>query len=129
MPENNNNEESVIQLQWVTTRNYGEGNPKQAAFAYNGITLTGIVLAFLSLPLIYRVFIYLETKEKSPIMLTGNTYPEIQKKDGGYTFPLYANPNGVHVAVKKYIIGSLDDNGGVGGRQAAANNIYVIVFW
>ncbi len=127
LTENNNNEESVIQLQWATTGNYGEGNPQQAAFAYNGITLTGDGFSLLAptfdLQDLYQAG---DKRRKATIMLPGDTYPEIHKKDGGYTFPLNANPNGVHAAVKKYVVGSPDDNGGVGGRQAAANNTYIM---
>lgn len=127
LTENNNNEESVIALQWAKTGNYGEGNPQQAAFAFNGITTTGDGYSLLAptfdLQDLYQAG---DKRRKATIMQPGDFYPEIHKADGGYKFPLDASPNGVHAAVKKYVVGSPADNGGVGGRQSAANNTYMM---
>ena len=127
LTENNNNEESVIQLQWAGNGGYGLGNPQQAAFAYNGITLTGdgysIISPTFDLQDLYQAG---DSRRKATIMLPGDFYPEIQKSAGGYTFPLAASPNEVHAAVKKYVVGSPADNGGVGSRQSAANNTYMM---
>lgn len=127
LTENNNNEESVIALQWAKTGNYGEGNPQQAAFAFNGITTTGDGYSLLA-PTFDLQDLYQsgDKRRKATIMLPGDFYPEINKVNGGYTFPLNASPNEVHAAVKKYVVGSPADNGGFGGRQAAANNTYMM---
>lgn len=127
LTENNNNEESVIALQWAKTGSYGEGNPQQAAFAYNGITLTGDGYSLLA-PTFDLQDLYQsgDKRRKATIMLPGDFYPELHKSDGGYTFPLTASPNSVHAAVKKYVVGSPADNGGFGGRQAAPNNTYMM---
>ena len=127
LTENNNNEESVIQLQWAGNGGYGLGNPQQAAFAYNGITLTGdgysIVSPTFDLQDLYQTG---DVRRKATYMVPGDFYPSLHKADGGYTFPLDANPNGVHAAVKKYVVGSPADNGGIGSRQSAANNTYMM---
>jgi hypothetical protein len=127
LTENNNNEESIIQLQWATTGSYGQGNPQQSTYAYNGITLTGdgysLYCPSFDLQDMYQAG---DKRRKATIMLPGDFYPEIHKADGGYTFPLNASPNGVHAAIKKYVVGSPADNGGVGGAQAAANNTYML---
>jgi hypothetical protein len=127
LTENNNNEESVIQLQWAGNGGYGFGNPQQAAFAYSGITLTGdgygIVVPTFDLQDIYQSG---DVRRKATIMLPGDFYPNIQKATGGYTLPLDANSQGTHAQVKKYVVGTPADNGGVGSRQSAANNTYMM---
>jgi len=45
---------------------------------------------------------------------------------GGYTLPADANSQGTHAQVKKYVVGTPADNGGVGGAQASANNTYML---
>jgi hypothetical protein len=127
LSENNNNEESVIQLQWAGNGGYGFGNPQQAAFAFGGITLTGdgygIVAPTFDLQDIYQSG---DVRRKATIMLPGDFYPNIQKATGGYTLPANANSQGTHAQVKKYVVGSPADNGGVGSRQSAANNTYMM---
>lgn len=127
LTENNNNEESVIQLQWAGNGGYGLGNPQQAAFAYSGITQTGdgygIVVPTFDLQDIYQPG---DVRRKATIMLPGDFYPNIQKASGGYTLPADANSQGTHAQVKKYVVGTPADNGGVGSRQSAANNTYMM---
>nr|WP_294894429.1 RagB/SusD family nutrient uptake outer membrane protein [uncultured Pedobacter sp.] len=127
LTENNNNEESVIQLQWLGSGGYGLGNPTQAAFAYNGITLTGDGYGLLGpTPDLQDLYDPGDLRRHATIMFPGDFYPNIHKADGGYTFPLDGNAQGTRTAVKKYVVGSPADNGGVGSRQSAANNTYMM---
>lgn len=125
---NNNNEESIIQLQWSTAGTYGLGNPFQAAVAYNGV-ITGTGDGYGQVGPTFDLQDEYEAgdlRRKATIMLPGDHYPEIDQASGGYTLPADANSQGTHAQVKKYVVGTPADNGGVGGRQAAANNTYML---
>jgi hypothetical protein len=125
---NNNNEEAVIQLQWATSGQYGLGNPFQAAVAYNGI-ITGTGDGYAQAGPTFDLqdeYDPADARRKATIMLPGDHYPEIDQSAGGYTAPADINAQGVHSAVKKYVVGTPADNGGVGGRQASANNTYML---
>ncbi|RYE27320.1 MAG: RagB/SusD family nutrient uptake outer membrane protein [Sphingobacteriaceae bacterium] len=124
---NNNNEESIIQLQWATTGAYGLGNPFQAAVAYNGITGTGDGYGQAAPTFdLQDEYDPADLRRKPTYMLPGDKYPEITQAAGGYTLPADANSQGTHAQIKKYVVGTPADNGGVGGRQASANNTYML---
>nr|WP_294945044.1 RagB/SusD family nutrient uptake outer membrane protein [uncultured Mucilaginibacter sp.] len=125
---NNNNEESIIQLQWSATGGYGKGNPQQASFAYNSlITGTGdgygVLAPTFDLQDMYEAG---DLRRKATIMLPGDHYPEINSDKGGYTLPADANSQGTHAQVKKYVVGTPADNGGVSAAQSAPNNTYMM---
>ncbi len=125
---NNNNEESIIQLQWAGNGGYGKGNSQQASLAYNGIiTGTGDGYGVL-VPSFDLIDAYDpgDERRKATIMLPGDHYPEINQSAGGYTLPADANSQGTHAQVKKYVVGTPADNGGVGAAQSAANNTYMM---
>lgn len=125
---NNNNEESIIQLQWATTGQYGLGNPFQAAVAYSGI-ITGTGDGYGQAAPTFDLqdeYDPADARRKPTYMLPGDKYPEINQASGGYTLPADANSQGTHAQIKKYVVGTPADNGGVGGRQASANNTYML---
>ncbi|MGI4020920.1 MAG: RagB/SusD family nutrient uptake outer membrane protein [Janthinobacterium lividum] len=125
---NNNNEESVIQLQWATNGQYGQGNPFQAAVAFSGV-ITGTGDGYGQMAPTFDLqdeYDPADARRKPTIMLPGDFYAEINAATGGYTLPADASSQGTHAQVKKYIVGTPADNGGVGGRQAAANNTYML---
>jgi hypothetical protein len=125
---NNNNEESICQLQWAGGASYGKGNPTQAAWAYSG-TITGTGDGYGQLgPTFDLQDIYDpgDARRKATIMLPGDHYAEINQATGGYTLPNDANSQGTHAQVKKYVVGTPADNGGIGGAQSAANNTYMM---
>lgn len=125
---NNNNEESVIALQWAGNGGYGRGNPFQAAAAYNGqITGTGDGYGQVAPTFdLQDKFDPNDLRRKATYMLPGDKYPEINQAAGGYTLPADANSQGTHAQVKKYVVGTPADNGGVGGAQSSANNTYLM---
>ena len=125
---NNNNEESIIQLQWAGNGGYGLGNPMQGSFAYNSqITNTGDGYGVLAPSFsLYDEYDPGDTRLYGTIMVPGSKYPQINTAGGGYTLPLDANSQGTHLQVKKYVVGSPADNGGQGGAQSAANNTYMM---
>ncbi|GAA3983336.1 RagB/SusD family nutrient uptake outer membrane protein [Mucilaginibacter dorajii] len=125
---NNNNEESMIALQWATSGQYGLGNPFQAAVAFNSV-ITGTGDGYGQAGPTFDLqdqYDPADLRRKATIMLPGDKYPEINQANGGYTLPADASSQGTHAQVKKYVVGSPADNGGVGGRQASANNTYML---
>jgi hypothetical protein len=128
LTSNNNNEESIIALQWATSGTYGLGNPFQAAVALNS-TITGTGDGYGQAGPTFDLqdeYEPADLRRKATIMLAGDHYPEITQAAGGFTVPEDVNAQGVKAAVKKYVVGTPADNGGVGGAQASANNTYML---
>src|SRR5205807_2597950 len=73
-----------------------------------------------------------DKRRKATIMLPGDFYPEIDQAGygrplkQGYTLPLSANSQGTHAQVKKYVVGTPADNGGIGAAFSSANNTYMM---
>lgn len=125
---NNNNEESVIALQWAAG-SYGEGNSQQASLAYSGIITGtgdgyGVLAPSFDLQDMYDTVN--DQRAKATIMWPGDFYPEIDQATGGYTLPANANSQGTHAQIKKYVIGTPADNGGIGAAQSTGNNTYMM---
>ncbi|WP_255496141.1 RagB/SusD family nutrient uptake outer membrane protein [Mucilaginibacter sp. FT3.2] len=125
---NNNNEESIVALQWAGNGGYGKGNPFQAAVAYSSqITGTGDGYGQMGPTFdLQDKYDPSDLRRKPTIMLPGDKYPEINQSSGGYTLPVDASSQGTHAQVKKYVVGTPADNGGVGGAQSSANNTYLM---
>lgn len=125
---NNNNEESICQLQWVGGSAYGHGDPLQANLAFeNAITGTGDGYGACG-PTVDLVKLYdtYDTRLHGTLMMPGDFYPEITAATGGFTVPATVNDAGGDAAVKKYVVGTPADNGGLGAAQSAANNTYLM---
>lgn len=130
---NNNNEESIIALQWAggaasNNNTYGYGNSFQASAAYNSqITGTGDGYGEVGPTFdLQDEFDPADLRRKPTLMLVGDTYPEIDQAAGGYTFPAGGSEQGTNAAVKKYVVGTPADNGGIGAAQSSANNTYML---
>jgi hypothetical protein len=125
---NNNNEESIIALQWAGAGGYGRGNPLQASWAANTqITNTGDGYSVLCPTFdLLAVFQTEDKRFKPTIMIPGSFYPEINQAQGGYTHPLNGGGQGTNTWVKKYVVGTPADNGGIGSAQSSANNTYMM---
>lgn len=125
---NNNNEESVVALQWAANGGYGKANAMQASLAFSSaITQTGdgygVLAPTFDLQDLYETG---DQRRKATIMLPGDHYDEINMAGGGYTLPADANSQGTHAQIKKYVIGSPADNGGQGSAQSTGNNTYLM---
>jgi hypothetical protein len=125
---NNNNEESICQLQWAGGANYGHGNPAQASLAANGtITGTGDGYSVLGPTIdLQKSYEGGDFRLHATIMQAGDFYPEINAATGGYTVTDKINSQGTGAAVKKYVVGTPADNGGIGAAQSAPNNTYLM---
>ncbi|HVY76856.1 MAG TPA: RagB/SusD family nutrient uptake outer membrane protein [Puia sp.] len=126
----NNCKESMIALQWTSNAGYGYGNQIQSVVAANS-TITGTGDGYGELGPSWDLQDAFaasvgDKRRQGVFMLGGDLYPEILKSAGGYTVPYNINAQGMHAAVKKYVIGTPDDNGGLSAKQATSNNTYLL---
>jgi hypothetical protein len=124
-----NNPESLFSLQWMPISSpWGINNSFQAYFAYDAnITGTGDgwgAAQGLSADLVkYFTENPADSLRRKAIgMFDSDVYPDIKKASGGLK---YTRPAALS-AVKKYIIGSPADNGGLGGFMSANINSYML---
>jgi hypothetical protein len=124
-----NNPESLFSLQWMPISNpWGINNSFQAYFAYDAnITGTGDGWGAAQGVSADLVKYFTENpadslRRKSIGMFDGDVYPTINKANGGLR---YARPEQL-AAIKKYIVGSPADNGGLGGFMSANINSYML---
>jgi starch-binding outer membrane protein, SusD/RagB family len=129
----NNNKESMIALQWTSNGGYGFGNQIQSVIAdnENGYALTGTTDGYGELGPSWDLQDAFTAEGDSIrrhgcIQLGGDYYAELHKATGGYTVPLAVNEQGVHAAMKKYVVGTPADNNGQSAKQATSNNTYIL---
>jgi hypothetical protein len=129
----NNNKESMIAMQWTSNGGYGFGNQIQSVIAdsENGNFLTGTGDGYGELGPSWDLQDAYKAagdvvRQHGAIMLGGDQYPELHKATGGYTVPLAVNSQGVHAAIKKYVVGTPADNNGNSAAQATSNNTYIL---
>ncbi|HTJ11964.1 MAG TPA: RagB/SusD family nutrient uptake outer membrane protein [Dinghuibacter sp.] len=129
----NNCKESMIALQWTSNGGYGFGNQIQSVIAdgENGNFLTGTGDGYGELGPSWDLQDAFKNEGDSIrrhgcIMLPGEYYAELHKAQGGYTCPLQVNEQGVHAAMKKYVVGTPADNNGQSAAQATSNNTYIL---
>jgi len=125
MVKNNNNSESLFALQWVPNGDYGVTNTQQAYFAISS-TITGDDAAwggwtFAS----YEMMKFYDPKDdirrKATFMAFGDSYPELNSANGGYTQEVNEK-----CYVKKGVVGTSKDNDGKSGRMNSALNTYML---
>lgn len=137
----NNNKESMIALQWTSNGGYGFGNQLQSVIAPNtDITGTGDGWGELG-PSLDLQNAYANAgdviRRHGTIMTDGDYYPEIHKKSGGYYIARIdtvvngitykaVNAQGTGAGMKKYVVGTPDDNNGMSAFQATSNNTYIL---
>ncbi len=118
--QNENNEESLFALQWVSCRDWGSQNTHQAYFAESG-AITGLEDGWggyqgpsIDLQNAYEPN---DRRKDATVMTDGAFYPELMRETGGYTYRVIRGDddgeNATFAAVKKYVIGSTADNPGV----------------
>jgi hypothetical protein len=135
----NNSAESMIALQWTSNGGYGFGNQIQSVIAdgENGNYLTGTGDGYGELgPSWDLQDAYTAEgdtgtypnlgRRHGVIMMPGDYYPELHEAAGGYTVPLQVDVQGVHAAIKKYVVGTPADNNGESAKQATSNNTYIL---
>jgi hypothetical protein len=123
-----NNKESLFSIQWMPIKDpWGINNSFQAYMARNG-DITGswdgwgaahgasanLIQYYLANPTD-------SIRRKATFMFDGDVFPEIRKDLGGYKFTATDVAN-----TKKYIIGSVKDNGGKGSEMCEYINTYML---
>ncbi|AWV98278.1 RagB/SusD family nutrient uptake outer membrane protein [Arcticibacterium luteifluviistationis] len=127
---NNNNPEQLFGLQWVSNGGYGSGNQFQSQFAANS-QLTGFQDGWgggngASFDYLINLDPADSVRRKATFMLPADHYPELVKSKGGYSVPVPSDDAWTTFAnFKKYVVGTPDDNGGLGQQQNAPNNTYM----
>lgn len=133
---NNNNAESILAMQWISSGGYDYGNSIQASWAYNSaITQTGDGYGSAA-PTIDLVRAFEAeggdtVRRHFTIMLPGEHYSELDVANGGFTLPLNASSQGTQAQCKKYVIGApTDPDNSKNGTaaQAGGNNTYILRF-
>jgi starch-binding outer membrane protein, SusD/RagB family len=125
LTKNDNNVESIFAWQWIAG-SYGDGNSFQAYFAVDG-TITGVgdgwggaITATVGLS---EIFTYQDQiRRKATYMMPDDHYADLNASGGGYTH------EGTGANIKKYVVGTPDDNGGEVKFMSAANNTYILRF-
>ncbi len=124
----NNNKESLFSIQWMPIKDpWGVNNSFQAYMARNG-DITGswdgwgaAHGASANLIEYYMANPADSNRRKATFMFNNDIYPEIRKDLGGYKFTATDIAN-----TKKYIIGSVKDNGGKGSEMCEYINTYML---
>ena len=138
---NNNNEESIFALQWITDGNYGSANNCNTQFGISSADLTtsntnygGVFAPSQDVIDLYEPG---DVRKHETIMFPGDVYPNIKvlvnggKDDQlGFTVPAadQIGGQGSGVAIKKYCIGieNGDQTGPIDGWAMMANNTYIM---
>jgi len=126
----NNNKESILAMQWISTGGYDYGNSIQASWAYNStITGTGDGYAVFGPTIDLQNAFKAEggdtIRRHATIMVPGSLYPDLDAASGGYRFPANGSAQNENAAAKKYVVGTPADNGGKSAAQASGNNTYI----
>jgi len=127
---NNNNKESILAMQWISTGGYDYGNSIQASWAYNS-TITGTGDGYsvfgptIDLQNAFKAEGGDTIRRHSTIMVPGSYYPDLDAASGGYRFPANGSAQNENAAAKKYVVGTPADNGGKSASQASGNNTYI----
>lgn len=130
--ENNNNQESLFALQWMACVDWGTQNTNQAYWARNG-QLTGVGDGWggYSGPTIdlQNDFEPGDARRKATYMALGDTYPELNSANGGYTYDIINDNEGrspTLAHIKKYVVGSPQDNDGEVCFMSTGINTYML---
>lgn len=138
--DNNNNSESLFAFQFMEG-NYGIGNSRQANWARSS-QITGNSECWGGGKCVSYDFVQSvesgDLRRKSIFMGKDDLYPEMRKAAGGYLYKIvHRDPNDQNITLegaapvlnnlKKYVVGSAEDNGGkVSTGQATAINQYFL---
>lgn len=129
---NNNCQEALFQLQWLTGSTdaigWGCNQPMQAFFGWSSMVADGTNWGNAT----YASWDLVRTYDKSDrirrhatIATYGEFYPELYKKGGGYTYGITETGYLNKCNIKKYVIGTNEDNG-VSFKQSSGLNTQML---
>lgn len=132
-PEANNNSESLFAIQ-CTTDGYGYGNSRNISLSRNALITLGSSWGSGKGPTLslQDAFDRNDLRRYYTYMRNGDYYPNLG--GGGYTYANFSEDESLETSnemlahVRKYVIGSNDDCGGLAGasNQDASNNLYLL---
>lgn len=130
--ENNNCKEALFQLQWLTGSTdaigWGCNQPIQAFFGWSTMVADGTNwgnATYASYDLIRAYDKQDRIRRHATIATYGDHYPELYKKGGGYTYGITEDGYKEQCNIKKYVIGTIDDNG-VSYKQSSGLNTHML---
>jgi len=137
---NNNNEESIFAIQWITDGNYGSANNANTQFGIStaAVTTSNASYGGVFAPSQDVIDLYDsgDIRKHETIMFPGDTYPTIKvlvngtTPQIGFTVPSAAEigGQGAGVAIKKYCIGIVNGNetGPIDAWAMMQNNTYIM---
>ncbi len=127
----NNNSESVFQLQWLQGSTdaigWGANNPMPAFFSWS--TMVGETnwgnATYASYDLVRAYDRRDRIRRHYTIATVGAEYPDLNVKNGGYTYNETESGYEGKCNIKKYVIGKIDDNG-QSYQQSSGLNTYMM---
>lgn len=129
---NNNCQEAMFQLQWLTGSTdaigWGCNQPMQAFFGWSSMVADGTNWGNATYASWDLVRTYDKTdriRRHATIATYGEFYPELYKKGGGYTYGVTETGYLGKCNIKKYVIGTNDDNG-VSYKQSSGLNTQML---
>ena len=130
--ENNNCKEAMFQLQWLTGSTdaigWGVNQPIQAFFGWSTLVADGTNwgnATYTSWDLVRTYDPQDRIRRHNTIATYGAYYPELYKKGGGYTYGVTEEGYEDRCNIKKYVIGTIDDNG-VSYKQSNGLNTHML---
>lgn len=132
VPTWNNNSESVFQLQWLqgSTDAIGWGANNAMSIFFQWSTMVGeenwgnATYASYDLVRTYKPEDFAERRHAT-ICTVGAYYPDLNVKNGGYTYNVTEKDYEKKCNIKKHVVGKLEDNG-VSYKQSSGVNTYMM---
>lgn len=129
--ENNNCAEDIFQLQWITGSTdaigWGCNQNITAFFGWSTMVADGTNwggATYCSWDL-FQEYEAGDLRKHESIAWYGEFYPELYQKGGGYTYGVTENPGNQGANIKKYVVGTHDDNG-VSYKQSSGINTHMM---
>lgn len=130
--ENNNNKEALFQLQWLAGSTdaigWGINQSMQAFFGWSTMVSDGTNwgnATYASWDLVKTYNPRDTIRRHATIATYGDYYPELYKKGGGYYYGITEDGYKDKCNIKKYVIGTIDDNG-ISYKQSNGLNTHMM---
>lgn len=130
--ENNNCKEALFQLQWLAGSNaalpWGTTNPIQAFFGWSTMVADATNwgnATYSSWDLVDAYDPRDVIRRHATICVYGDEYPELYRKGGGYIYGITEEGYKEKCNIKKYVIGTNDDNG-ISYQQSNGLNTHML---
>ncbi|MCM1355496.1 MAG: RagB/SusD family nutrient uptake outer membrane protein [Staphylococcus sp.] len=127
----NNNSESVFQLQWLkgSTDAVGWGGTNSISAFFSWSTMVGETnwgnATYASFDIVRTYDPADRIRRHATIATVGDFYPQLNKKNGGYTYNVTETGYDNKCNVVKHVIGKIDDNG-QSYQQSSGVNTYMM---